>query len=357
MAITLIESFDWLDVGMNATQITAALITRKGGSGNVTSTDAEVVLGMGGKGSALRLKEVDQFVEFPLAVTSVATDEIGMGGWFRYARGTTTNSIPQTRDLFGLYDTAGRYVMNVRLLDGQVCLYRNTTFIAYSGFTPGIDQWHWIEYVTVVNDTTGSYELKIDGVSYLSATGVDTRDAGNGVVDACRIACPANGSDSYDCGGFICWDDNTGNLVDFPGPCSFIALHPDADGDDELWTTSSGTDSFVLINETAPHDDDSDYLEDSTSTNRSLFTYDDLDTDLTGVHGIQINTVLRETDGTDFTFIHAFKQNSIDYPESSQAIAGQTYESLLNILDLDPDTSSAWTVSGVNSVQAGIETG
>ena len=38
-------------------------------------------------------------------------------------------------------------------------------------------------------------------------------------------------------------------------------------------------------------------------------------------------------------------------------IADDSYTSIQRVLETDPDTSSAWTVSGVNAAQFGIKTG
>jgi hypothetical protein len=198
----------------------------------------------------------------------------------------------------------------------------------------------------------------LNGTVIATDSGLSTSGGGTGSISFVQIQCPLNGIERGWYGGVIAWDDQGGSLSDFPTlPISFVTILADADGDDEEWTTSSGTDSYILINETAPRDDDSDYLESGTTGQRTLFTYDNVAAGFTDIHGIQINTVCRETDGTDYTLINTFKQNSILYPESSQAIAGQTYESLFNVLDQDPDTATAWTVSGINSLQAGIEVG
>lgn len=358
MAVTFIEAFDWLDLGMTATQIATALSDRKNLSiHNLTSTDAQTVAGPGGNGTALRMRETDQYLRFKLSKTSAATDELGCGGWFRFNDAGNSNWAAQ--DFLGFVDTAGdRYVVNLRVNNGILSVYRRTTFLQYADFYFQPNEWYFIAYKTVVNDTTGSYVVEVDGVEVLNVTGTDTREGGNGICDTVQIAGAASGDNGFDIGGLIAWDDQGGNVTDFPShPIVFHSIHPDGDGDDEDWSTSSGTDSYALVNETAPHDDDSDYIEDSTSSNRTLFTYENIPTAHTGILGIAINTVVRETDASDFTLINTVKSNGTLYPEAAQAIAGQTYENIPNVLDQDPDTSSGWTVANLNSAQFGVEVG
>lgn len=360
MAVLRVESFDWMDVGMTNANIVTALQRKGLISHNLTSTDAEMVAGIGGKGSALRMRETDQFARFDLVGghISAATDEVGCGGWFRFNQVSSNNNWAD-QDFMGMVDSNGtQFQMNLRTVNGQVAVYRSTGFWQYTGFYPEPGQWYFMAIKTVINDTTGSYAVEIDGVEYLNETSIDTRSGGNGVFQYVQFGGTANGNNGFDIAGFIVWDDQGGDLTDFPAhPVSFVSIHPDGDGDDEDWSTSSGSDSYVLVNETAPHDDDSDYIEDSTSTNRTLFTYDNVSTNFTGIVAIQLNTVVRETDATDFTLVNTLKSGGTLYPESAEAIAGQTYETIYHVYDEDPDTSAAWTVTNLNALQAGVETG
>lgn len=357
MGLLLVESFDWLGTGMTGTELETAFDRKCTAVELISGDDATTVAGIGGNGTALRTAETAHKLEWKLDPTPAATDEVGMGIWFRSV-GITAGFLNQFI-LMGFVDSDKlRFHMNLRILDeNKFAIFRSNTKVETLPLTIVRNQWYFVEMNTVVNNTTGSWEVRIDGVSIFSDTSIDTSDGGNGVISHVQIRGIDNGLLRTDFAGVIAWDNTGGDLTDFPGPISFRTIHPDADGDDEAWTTSSGTDSFALVNETAPHDDDTDYLQDTVSTNRSLFTYDDLSTNYSGVIGVQINTVVRETDASDFTLINTFKQGGTLYPESSQAIAGQTYENLSNVLDLDPDTSVAWIITGINSLQAGIEVG
>ncbi len=360
MAVLLVDSFDWMDNNLTGVQADVALGRKVPSHDILAFTDGDTGPGIGGKGTAIGFAEAtSQFVRWGLASVAAATDEIGIGIWFK-ATGTSGSWGTAGGALFGVFDSAGSiYHINVRIsLEGFVQVYRSTSLITTTDISLTKNEWNWLAMKTVVNNSTGSYTVQLNGTTIATASGVDTNAGGNGDVGFIQLSCPVNGFDKGWCAGIIAWDDNTGSLTDFPAlPISFATIFPVSDGDDEQWTTSSGTDSFALVDELVPHDDDTTYLEDTVSTNRTLFNFTTLSSNFTGVHGIQINTVARETDASDFTLINTFKQNSTLYPESSQAIAGQTYESLFNVLDQDPDTSTAWTVSGVNSLQAGIEVG
>jgi hypothetical protein len=354
MACLLVESFDWITVGSSSGDLTT-IFDQYLSSHNTTSTNAEAIEFFNG-GTAIRLRELDQFLRFNVSRVPTATDEVGIGAWVRWGSTTTSDVFQDGRIIRWIDSNGSTPHMTLRIDNGQLQMRRGDGGTETSlGFAPLFDRWYFVEMKQVVNNTTGSWEVQVDGVSIGSATSVDTNNGGNGIAQYVEIYCSVNGNRHADFGGVIAWDDNGGDLVDFPGITNFKCLRPDADGDDEAWTTSSGTDSFALVDEAAIFDDDTTYIESSTSAQRTLFTYEDLSTNYTDVLGLQISSVVRETDATDFSVINALKQNSINYPESSQAIPGQTFGHLFNVLDQDPDTSIGWTVSGVNSLQAGIE--
>jgi hypothetical protein len=148
---------------------------------------------------------------------------------------------------------------------------------------------------------------------------------------------------------------------DFLGPIRVLSLHPDADGDDEDWTLSSGSDSYALVNETEPVDGDSDYIEDTVTTNRTLFTYDDVPSGMgDNIIGVQVVTNPRITNATPYDLINTIKSGGTLYPESAVTIDNETFNGMghvMQLLESDPDTSTAWTASGLNGAQFGVEVG
>lgn len=355
MALLLLEGFDWMDTGLSAAQLDTAM-DRKTLSNNFTSgTDATTVAGVGGNGTCLKLSNTGQSCRWPFAknsTTPVATDEVGFGVYFMLG------STPINADLISAVDTNGTSPhMGVWVNNGAFAIKRGSLLIEQTSILIQFGRWYYLELKQVVNDSTGSWTFRIDGTTIASASSVDTRNAGNGIIGSILIGGGNLTAEGTKFDDMYAFHNNGGDVVDFLGPIHVGSLHPDADGDDEAWTTSAGTDSFALVNETAPHDDDTDYIESSTSTNRTLFTYDNVLSSLTSFHGIHLNTVVRETDASPFTLINTLKQGVTLYPESAEAIAGQTYENIDHVLDQDPDTALDWTESGINALQAGVEVG
>lgn len=358
--LQLCEGFDWIDDAITSSQLTT-LAGRKWSDFDLTNgTDAITEPGIGDNGRALALREVAQYVRFELKTTPGGSDEVGVACWVNLR---STQALTGNQDFIALVDTNGStYHMNLRVnSNNQLALYRGSDEIEVLDFIIPNNEWHHYALKQIVGNTTGSYTVEVDGIELATGSSVDTSDGGNEIIGYVRI----NGVHNYVntsnpsrtvFDNIVAWDNNGGNVTDFPGLTLVRSIFPDGDGDDEDWSLSSGTDSFSLVNETAPRDDDSDYIEDSTTSNRTLFTYDDVDSHDSFL-GIQLNSVIRETDASDFTLVNTLKSGGTLYPQTGQAVAGQTYENLCEVLDEDPDTSSAWTESGLNALQAGVEVG
>ena len=200
---------------------------------------------------------------------------------------------------------------------------------------------------------TGSYEIRIDGQTVLSDSGVDTRGSANSRYVLFQL------QHYYQCIDdiYICDTDGTSNN-DFLGQVVIEGVLPSADGDSGDWTPASGTDNSAMVDDIPP-DDDTSYVESNTEDAEDLYDYANLSTITTEtIVGVQINTDVR---------INAFPGN-IDLYQTVKSggttsdgqptnIAMDEYEVATRILETDPNTSSAWTASGVNAAQFGVKVG
>jgi hypothetical protein len=102
-----------------------------------------------------------------------------------------------------------------------------------------MNQFNYFEIKATIHDTTGSIELRINGVPALNLVNQDTRNAGTGVVNAIRIG----GTNSF--GPIWAMDDlyicNTSGSTnnDFLGDIRVDTLYPNADGTYSQWTPSA----------------------------------------------------------------------------------------------------------------------
>lgn len=138
---------------------------------------------------------------------------------------------------------------------------------------------------------------------------------------------------------------------DYQGDGKVRQVFPDGDVDTQ-WNNSSGGTSFSLINEHPP-DGDASYVYSSTVGDRDNFTWQDISSFAGRIIGIQYSVYARKDDEG---------LRTIKLTVGSGGSEAQTDELYLNDsyiyyrypLDVDPATSTAWTVSGFNAKTFGF---
>jgi hypothetical protein len=214
------------------------------------------------------------------------------------------------------------------------------------------DTWYYIEVLMTTHPTTGAYELRVDGVNVLSGSNVDTEFTGTNNHDTIRFGGSADGYK---------YDDiyvlNTSGSVNntFLGDREVVGLLPNAVGDSADWTNSAASgDNFEYVDE-AGSDGDSTYNESNTTNHVDLYNFENL-TGSSDINGIQVNAIRRVTTGSN-TFYQPCKSGATTSDGTSESVSSTTYGTGRRVMESDPDTSTAWTTSGLGSAQFGIKVG
>lgn len=161
--------------------------------------------------------------------------------------------------------------MNNTALGGTV-LGRSDPCIAAGGY-------HHIEIKVKIDNSVGYIEVRINEVTVLNLTGIDTQNTAN--ATAAQISIGMNGSvlsgpagfGLFDVDDVFAWDtdssDAENTVVDWVGDKGCYFLRPNADTADADWAKSTGTVGYSLIDEVPPVN--TDYIVDTTGAARSIF--------------------------------------------------------------------------------------
>lgn len=227
------------------------------------------------------------------------------------------------------------------------------TLLNTSTATLSIGVWYYIEFKSTIHDTTGSYELRINGASDVSGSSVDTRNGGtSGVIDTIQlgsfatIGTPASYDDLYFCNQSGATNNN------FLGDCRVDTLLPTGDGNYLQFTPSTGTTHYTLVDESTPNT--TDYVSDANAGDRDSYTFPDL-TALTSqtVYGIQINAAALKSDTGTRSIGTMSRLSGTDKDGTGVALGtGQSYIS--EIQETDP-ASAAWTEANINAAEFGVK--
>lgn len=244
--------------------------------------------------------------------------------------------------------------LRVKQESGELELVRGGTVIATTiGCCISVSTWHWIEMKIKCHNTLGEYEVRVGGQTVLSATGVDTRYGTHDYHNACSFRPVAAEAPMYD-DWYVC-DGSGSDNNDFLGDCKIIRIDPDGD-DTANWSTSTPSANHYENVSEVVGDEDSSYIEETTSSTLDLFDYEAV-AGLGTIYGVQICTHCRESDATSHSLITPIESGGNQYDDSAQVVGTPEYITVVRVAGTDPDTSSLWTMSGLNAAKFGVKVG
>ena len=223
-----------------------------------------------------------------------------------------------------------------------------------------IDNWYYIEMkVTIANSiAANSCIVRVnEKVMLIVDAGEDLQQTTNATANVIQTPglVPSVLDDLY------IFDQTDGpgtNPVnnDFAGDVKVTAHWPNGNGTTNNFVGSDGNsvDNYLLVDE-ALTDDDSTYTESSTPGEIDLYTFDDLATTPDVIHAVQINGIMRKTDAGSRTVRTVIRPASTNFFGINRAPSVASYINEEEIYDEDPETGLAWTESGFNATEFGIE--
>jgi len=240
---------------------------------------------------------------------------------------------------------------------GRIQIVRGDGTVLGTGttiLTSGI--WYFIELKATINDSTGSAAVKVNGVTEVTVSGVDTRNGGSAAT-ADRVIFFSNGS----VGGtfrlddvYIC--DGTGSAPtnDFLGDCRVQALFPNGDGNSSQLVGSDGNsvNNSLLVDETTPNGD-TDYVEGANVGDKDTYAYGNLTPTSGTVYGVQPNLYARKTDAGTRSIASVARLSGTEV-DSAAAALSTSYLYYRDIRETKPG-GGAWSIADVNNAEFGVK--
>lgn len=250
------------------------------------------------------------------------------------------------RLLFGLYET-GTLHTDIRTVTntGQIYATRNGTSLGTSTFALQANVWYHCQVKITIHDSAGAVEVKINGVTVLNLTGVDTRNGGGGTANQIRFGGAYDGGATYICDFWL--DDS-----EYLGDCRIETLLPSAAGAATQWDASAGN-NYECVDESSPNSD-TDYVSTDTANEIDTYTFGDLTPSSGTVKGVQANVWARKDDAGERSIALLARPGSTDRVGDSKAL-GDSYNYYQQIWGTNPDTSNPWAISEVNASEFGVK--
>lgn len=273
------------------------------------------------------------------------------------SHGTTGGGLDGT-EICSFRDQAN--AVQCRLLlgtDGAIEARRGTTVLGRSLPIIGAGAYQHIEIYAKASATVGAIEVRVDEVTRLNLTGINTISSAN--VEFSQIAFGAELHDHGVCPQ-IDWADffvndtaaDDSGCDTWVGDCKSGVLMVNADTAQADFTKSTGTVGYSLLNETPAND--ADYIETTSSTAESDFGLADGPASLSEILTVRPFVRAMKDDAGTCTIAPNMKSDGTKGTVDSQPVttAFAYYDSNVPV---DPDTGVPWTPSGLNAAQHVVE--
>lgn len=237
---------------------------------------------------------------------------------------------------------------------GHLFFRRNGTAIGGASTNALTTGWHYFEVKThIASGTAGSAEVRVDGVVWLTITGVNTQATANAYSNRWYVQTTVQNQQQY-YKDFI-WKNDTTYLGDVTVNVLYAALA----GPSQSWTASAGS-QVSCVDDGASHTgtwpDDTDYISDSTSGNISDFQFQSVTVPGGGTiaGAIHVTRASKEV-GATASFQQYTKSGGTAHTSASIAL-GTSPAYYYDVMETDPNTSAAWTQTNLNNATHGVKT-
>lgn len=237
---------------------------------------------------------------------------------------------------------------------GELVVYNSASTIL--GRTrPNVVQqgaWAYIELKAVANATTGAVEIRVNGVTELTLTNVNTTSGqfssvgfGQNIASVLTAQTGNRVDDVYVC-------DTTGDVNnDFLGDCRVDAYYPTSEGSTQSWTPTPAGTHYTTVDEVPIST--ADYVESATANAVELYGFNDLVNTPLSIFGVQVNSAARKTDAGARSINNTARISGSNYFGAALTLSDTTtYRH--SVWDKSPATNAAWSKAEINSTEFGV---
>jgi hypothetical protein len=329
MALVFCDGFD---------HYTSAEVGKKWSAGVGSGGSIHSSHGRYGKGfMAQPNNPADESISVNVPIT--ATGVVGVAYQCNY--GNATDSLlfvneGAIRHLIVYYD--GTYI-SVKRGDGTVLGTGTKRFL--------LNDWRYYELKFTIHDSTGSFELRVNGETSVSATGVDTKNGGTGIPDRVALGTSSAGSTNHLFDDFYAASGAT-----FLGDVRVQSILPSGAGNTTQWTASAGS-NYECVDDADPNGD-TDYVSETTASEKDTYAFGSLTPTSGTIAGVQVMAYARKDDAGSRSIAPVYRPASTDY-DGATVTVGDSYTYYREITEVSPETSAAWTIAEVNGAEFGVK--
>jgi len=217
--------------------------------------------------------------------------------------------------------------------------------------------WSYIEIKVYVHNSDGTAEIRVNGQSVLSATGLDTRygsTAGEGVINGVSLFYhnARNDNPYWQADDFYLCDSSGSTNNTFLGDVRVQSIFPSGAGNTTQMTPSAVS-NYQCVDEAAPNAD-TDYVSETTAGEKDTYAFGNLTPTSGTVKGVRVMICARKDDAGSRSIAPVYRPASTDY-DGTTGVVSDSYTYLSEIKEVSPETSAAWTIAEINGAEFGVK--
>lgn len=231
------------------------------------------------------------------------------------------------------------------------------TLLATGTTTLVDDVWYYLEFKTLINNTTGTVELKLNEVVEIAeVTGIDTQNEADDSTLAILIGYNlAVSQPKIYVDDFYTLNSDGTRLNDYLGDVRCEILTPNSDDTPNDWArTGGGTNNYEAIDEAigAP-DDDTTYLSTATVTDKEEFGLPSMSA-ATTVHAVKVVSRAEKDDAGARGMTHGVTTGA--NVNTNSLVLGVGYGNFIDVFEDQGDgVPTAWDETAVNAAVLTLE--
>jgi hypothetical protein len=227
---------------------------------------------------------------------------------------------------------------------------RGSTILATTGYFP-FGSWVFVEFKAECLTSGGSYELRVDGAVEVTGTGVDTADSGSDGWDSMAMRYGSLSSRVYLDDIYVI-DTAGATNNDYLGAVVVEGLLPNANGTVTDWGTQGSSTNYLNVDDTS----DTSYNKSDTNGQQDLYGYEDLQEIDGTIYGVQLNSQLAMNEvGTRTVKTQYRDPDTTEADIETHVLNSTLIDSYASVMEENPASSAAWTVSDIDDGEFGIE--
>lgn len=313
-------------------------------------TGTHCLRGSGGTASSRLLRRV----------LGSAKTSVGIAGAFYLA---TLPSVANRDKFFDFRDAANTVQITIAIdTTGTISVWRGlagTTLLGTSGVVVTAETYQHVEAFVFFSQTVGTVEVRVNGVTVLSLSGVDT--VASTLVESSQVSIGGASSNAaptvvMDMDDIFCYDDTGSFNNTFIGDRRVLTLFPNANTIQADWTAVGAATGYECIDEANP-DGDTTYITAGVPGSPgpiSEFGVQNLPAGISAISGVVVVEFARKTEAgvanTQWSVISGASETAgADKPMT------EIYTYRQDVFETDPASAAPFTPSEVDALLIKVE--